>query len=47
MNVFYCSDCKHVLTLVHGHVIFVRVAFAEGSHAVQAGGDDDGRVLGQ
>lgn len=44
------SVCKHgyvFLTLVHGHVIFVRVAFADGSHAVQAGRDDDGRGLGQ
>lgn len=35
------------LTLVHGHVVFVRVAFADGTHAVQAGGYDDGGHLGE
>ncbi len=44
------SDCGSEvtdLTLVHGHVVFVRVAFADGSHAVHAGGYDDGGHLGE
>lgn len=33
--------CGGELTLVHSQVAFVRVAFANGPHGVQAAGDDD------
>lgn len=39
------SDSRGEVTLVHSHGAFVRVAFPNGPHGVQAAGDDDAGSL--